>query len=309
MIDICSGRAQTCGRWFQFDRPSHAQSWINPLDYLAHQKIAAIHRFILSHPHKDHMGGIKALFEKYRPKTFWDTDNTRQRPLFGECEKFWQADWDFYATLHEQGNAQCSERLSLREGLRERCQGEAEGDGLHVLWPSQDGLDRANLAGDFNTLSSVILYRSAGHKILFTGDVPPWVWGPILSKHRNEVADIDILIAPHHGMMNCYSDELMQAANPVLTIIGRVNRTSNAFFTLYSKGYQWIPTTWQSALIFELRPRQLRVYATNGRLVEETSRNRQLDLRFDAYFLGLLTPKFFRLPTLDFWELRRLVSR
>lgn len=301
MIDICGGDFPALGREFKFQSRSHP---VNPFDYLERQNIAAIDRFILSHPHIDHMTGIKTLFEKYHPRTFWDTDNTRQRPIFGEGQRFWQKDWDFYATLREGGNVQKTERLSLRDGRLERCQGEtADEDEIKVLWPSKDGLDQANKTGAsnalfYNDLSAVILYRSAGHKVLFTGDVPPSVWEPILSNYEREVADINILVSPHHGVWKDYSPKLMRVAKPVLTIVGPVGRAKRTICKLRDNDYQCLPTAWQSALIFELVPRQIRVYATNGRLGELGFRR---DEHFGAYSMGPLARNVFQIPASLYW--------
>ena len=51
---------------------------VNPISYMNDHGIRSIFRYVQSHPDMDHMDGIEALFDEFRPTNFWDTDNTKE---------------------------------------------------------------------------------------------------------------------------------------------------------------------------------------------------------------------------------------
>jgi len=77
-------------------------------------------------------------------------------------------------------------------------------DGLHILSPTRELLNAANEA-NWNDSSYVLLYRvedpSGGRsfKSIIAGDSYGASWGHILEAHADNIGDIDLLIAPHHG--------------------------------------------------------------------------------------------------------------
>ena len=65
--------------------------------------------------------------------------------------------------------------------------------------PTEEILANANQSGDFNDCSYVLLYMVGGKRILFGGDSHDVSWQHILTHHRVDVENVDLLIAPHHG--------------------------------------------------------------------------------------------------------------
>ena len=50
---------------------------VNPVTYRKSHGISSIFRYIQTHPDMDHMDGIRALFDKFAPINFWDTNNRK----------------------------------------------------------------------------------------------------------------------------------------------------------------------------------------------------------------------------------------
>lgn len=75
---------------------------VNPISYLRDHGIDSIFRYIQTHPDMDHMDGIKALFDEFRPLNFWDTDNTKEiEDTSWSNSPYNEEDWKFYKNLRD----------------------------------------------------------------------------------------------------------------------------------------------------------------------------------------------------------------
>ena len=67
----------------------------------------------------------------------------------------------------------------------------------------------------------MILYRTGdGKKVVFAGDSAEKTWDYILENHKEDVTDVDVLVAPHHGRKTGGNDEYLDVLNPKLTLFG-----------------------------------------------------------------------------------------
>ena len=149
---------------------------VNPVAYLEEHSIGSIFRFILTHPDMDHMDGIKAFFETFKPGNFWDTNNQKKMDTSSwSASPYNQADWEFYECLRSTNPQHDPKRLTNLSGSNGKYwnrdeDGSGGGDGLRILAPTQELLDEANKTGDYNDCSYVLLYRTGGKRIIFGGD-------------------------------------------------------------------------------------------------------------------------------------------
>lgn len=69
---------------------------------------------------------------------------------------------------------------------------------------------------DTNNLSCVVLIEYAGFKILFPGDLEKDGWLALLEREsfRQDLADVDVLVASHHGRENGYCQEVFDYCQP-----------------------------------------------------------------------------------------------
>lgn len=194
---------------------------VNPIEYLASFDISSVFRFILTRSDMDHMGGIKDFFKAYSPIKFWDTDNNKE--LLDDSGKPSQnSDWLFYKSLRDNNPTSDPKRLTLFAGAKGKYFNQGEdgsggGDGLYILAPTAELVEEANKTGDFNDSSYVVLYRTTGGRILFSGDSHNKPWEYILDNHESDITNVDLLIAPHHGRKSDRSYDFLDIVCPKMT--------------------------------------------------------------------------------------------
>ena len=74
-------------------------------------------------------------------------------------------------------------------------------DGLTVLSPNDELINKANNNGNWNDSSAVILYKNAQYKFLFCGDSGETTWEYLIKNHKNEISNIDIFFAIIKGLL------------------------------------------------------------------------------------------------------------
>lgn len=196
---------------------------VNPIQYLKDLGVDTVFRFILTHPDMDHMDGMSALFDEFTVLNFWDTSNDKEISEESDWGKYDKADWDFYQKIRNSTDS--PKTLNLLAGSKgayyNRTEdGKSGADGLYILAPTQDLIDEANDTGEYNDCSYVILYIVNGKKIVFSGDSAEKTWDYILENHKDDVTDIDVLIAPHHGRKTGGNRDYLDVLNPKLTLFG-----------------------------------------------------------------------------------------
>lgn len=197
---------------------------VNPIEYLADRGVETIFRFILTHPDMDHMDGIKGLFNSFEVLNFWDTENTKVMDTNASWGKYNKEDWEFYQEIRN--SEQSPKVLHLYAGsygqyYNQDENGKSGADGLYLLAPTTELVEEANSTKEYNDCSYVILYRTGNNKkIIFAGDSAEKTWNYILENYKEDVTDVDILVAPHHGRKTGGNDEYLDVLNPKLTLFG-----------------------------------------------------------------------------------------
>lgn len=283
VIDICNGHAAakqslledllrdlmeenerrkgTCGNFQQKKYPA------NPIEYLKSFGETSIHRFILTHPDMDHMDGLVPLFEEFAPANFWDTENCKELDSFNEV-RYSRQDWEFYKELRS-GRLNAAKRLTLYSGARGKyynCNedGTGGGNGLHVLAPTRKIVSAANAKGDFNDCSYVLLYRTFnGKRVVIGGDSHDVSWEHILSAHRKDVEDVDLLIAPHHGRKSDRSYDFLDVLRPKLTFFGVAPSEHLGYSAWQNRGLEVMTNNQGNCFVIDFVADRGDVYCTN----------------------------------------------
>lgn len=220
MIDVCSAHSTLR---VGFNLNSY-KSPVNPVQYLRDLGVSRLDRLIVTHPDMDHIDGIASIATEFQPFSFWDTNNNKSIPP-GQLRDDWQRrNWNTYQMLRrnpECYNCEVSFVESGCAGGDGRALSSMYKDEILVLSPSRDLLLSANRTGRFNDASCVILYKTCGNRILFCGDSNDKTWDHILNTFPNEVENIDIMLAPHHGRKSDRSWKFLDHTQPKLTIFGR----------------------------------------------------------------------------------------
>lgn len=238
----------------------------NPVSYLNNIGVNSIFRFILTHPDMDHMDGIKALFNQFGPTNFWDTENQKEIENFKKMYN--QDDWDFYRDIRNCDPNDDPKRLTLYSGARGKYfnQNEDEssgGDGLHILSPTKELLNKCNEEDNWNDASYVILYRTnQGRRFLFTGDAHDDTWEHLLENHAADIEDVDVLIAPHHGRDSGADFSFLDTVRPKLTLFGNASSKHLAYDKWQSRNLRYITNNQAGTVILDPDKDDFEVYVT-----------------------------------------------
>lgn len=254
----------------------------NPIEYMDKFGYNNIFRFILTHPDMDHMDGIKALFERSYPQNFWDTENNKTIDSdegFGQYNK---EDWDFYQKIRK-SNVKHYLAGSKNKFYNQDDEG-GDGDGLYILAPNQDLIDDANETEHYNDLSYVLLFVNHGRKIIFAGDSEAKTWDYILDNYEDDVKDIDVLIAPHHGRKTGGNSTYLDILNPKLTLFGNADSEDIDYDSFNKRGLKHYTNNQGGNFVLEVCVYGIDIYATNKSFVTDLI-DREPISNYDAYYI------------------------
>lgn len=240
-----------------------ANDYENPIAYMTARSLHPVFRQILSHTDMDHMDGLADLYEEFPPANFWDTSNTCKK-TFGPGSPYREKDWLLYKSLRDGTALNAPTRLTLYAGDRGKYfnNGGEDGsqDGLFVLAPTHKLVSDANARQDFNDCSYVILYRSAGGRILFCGDSHDKTWEHILAWHLDDVIGVDLMIAPHHGRHSDRDWDFLRALQPKLTLFGRAPSEHLAYGAWSNLGLPYITSNQAGNVIVDTDTAPMQVF-------------------------------------------------
>lgn len=161
-----------------------------------HENISYIDLVMISHPQRDHFGGMQALLEQVRIGTFLITG----RSADGESADEWES-------LIEDIRKKGIPIVTVGQGSTVRY----SGNEIAVLGPDSALIQ----SGDLNDTSLVMRLRTSAFSALFTGDIgksAEQYLAPFLSA-------VDILKVPHHGSKNSSGEEFLRRVSPRIAVI------------------------------------------------------------------------------------------
>jgi competence protein ComEC len=292
VLAIAQERSKKAGVSGNFNQSEYPD---DPITYMKDRGITSVFRFISTHPDMDHLDGIKGFFDEFGPDNFWDTDNTKDLDDF-DNGLYDPHDWEFYTSLRDGNPRSNPKRLTLHAGARGAYynrdeNGNGGGDSLYVLAPTPELVMAANEAGDWNDSSYVILYRTAGGKrILFAGDSHDATWEYILAKWKDDVADLDVLIAPHHGRDSGRDYEFLEVLKPRITLFGNAPSEHLAYAEWNDRDLLFITNNQAGTIILDAKSDGLRVYVSHKQFAEAFTDRRGYTTRYSddavGWFIG-----------------------
>ena len=196
--------------------------------------IETIESVLLSHPHRDHIGGFPAL-----------ASGMSVARAYCSAEGAWPSRWQ----LDPLG---AGDFLTPAPGVR-----------LYVLWPPRPGQTGGTRPGGANDLSLVLRLQYGRTALLFTGDIEESVEERLVSRY-GEFLRSQVLKVPHHGAATGCGERFLSmiGANDAVISVGRGNRFSHpseeALQRLRASGARLWRTDCGGAVIFETDGRSIR---------------------------------------------------
>lgn len=235
----------------------------NPIQYFKQMGLGkSVFRFILTHPDMDHLDGIKRLFSNYKVINFWDTDNNKTMD-FSDLRgsgKYKEWDWEYYRRIRN--NNKAPKVLQLLAGS----EGEYYGnDGIEILSPTENLIAKANNTNDYNTSSYVLLFTTNYcKKVLLEGDSDEVAWDSIMENYSNDLIDIDVLIAPHHGRKTGGCSKYLDWLNPKITLFGNAKSKHLDYGSWNNMGLKHITNNQAGNIMVDFsEPFEAKVYVSN----------------------------------------------
>jgi len=182
-----------------------------------------IWRFILTHPDMDHLSGLEKLDDRVEITEFWDTfhEKTLSADQDDWPERFDPGDWKRYEKIrHNETN---HHYINPTKGTKTSTWKEDDIDILHpspayVIRKNKENANRSN--EEYNDLSYVLKANTVAGGILLPGDLEEEdAWERLLEYAGDELEDVRVLKAAHHGRDNGFYPEAVQRMDPDYVII------------------------------------------------------------------------------------------
>lgn len=169
--------------------------------YLKGRGIQQIETFILTHADADHVEGAEEVLKEVRAKQVHVTPSSVTKPVME----------DFLVEAHK-----------TRTNIYEQMAGhgwEKAGVSFQYLWPTETRYEG-------NNDSLVLLMTYKGFKALFTGDLEKEGEEALVKRNRQQLANLDVLKAGHHGSKTSSSEPFIELTTPKFTVFmaGENNR-------------------------------------------------------------------------------------
>lgn len=279
------------GESVQFTKGNYNQKAhpVNPIKYMQDRGVTFIFRFILTHPDMDHMSGIKDLFASFGVENFWDTANNKVMEEGTSWGQYKKEDWDFYQSIRNSNSSPKTLNLyagSIGQYYNRDENNNPSGDGLYILAPTFELVSEANRTGEYNDCSYAILYKTIeGKKIVFAGDSAAKTWDYIIENHEDEVKDVDVLLAPHHGRKTGGNGTYLDILNPKLTLFGNAKSQYLDYNAWNNRGLYHITNNQANCIILVTKSSGIEVYVTNEKFAKDVNPYSLYSKTYKAWYL------------------------
>lgn len=219
----------------------------NPVNYMSDNNINSVFRFISTHPHMDHLSGIKQLHETKDIGTLWISKNTHT-PDESKLSDSQKADWKFYKKYRDTNEYLLDGIYTIRPKAGDS-NNYWKDDKITILAPDTELLKNSNA----NILSYVLLIEYAGKKIVLGGDGEAATWDYIMENYSDLIKDVSILKASHHGRDSGYHQKAVKHLNPMYTIVSVGKKPSTDASNKYRQYCDNVwSTRWKGNIVFEI---------------------------------------------------------
>ena len=195
-MDVGQGDAQfiqlPSGENILIDAGEHSSNIAEKLKSFRVNDLALV---VATHPHSDHIGGMREVLRNFQVHEFWDAGYPHTTPA--------------YENMLEEIVARSIDFKTPRRGYIRSFGGVT----LEIIHPPE-GRDYS----DINDSSLVILLSYGENRFLFAGDACEQAWQDIISAGQSSLK-ANLLKLPHHGSSTGTTRELLDSVKPEIVTI------------------------------------------------------------------------------------------
>ncbi|WP_210411466.1 hypothetical protein, partial [Leptospira wolffii] len=141
---------------------------------------------------------------------------------------------------------------------------------LYIISPNKKLVDQANETEDPNDGSYVLVYRSAGGKIVIAGDSHDETWKYILENHRDDIEDVSVLIAPHHGRDSDREYDFLDIMNPKYTLFGCAPSKDQGYSAWRNRSLDYNTNNQCGNFTLDIQDKYIDIYIENAKFIESS---------------------------------------
>jgi beta-lactamase superfamily II metal-dependent hydrolase len=175
--------------------------WPSPLQYLK-SKIRTLDMAVVTHPHLDHLTGLREVCEFFKPGVLWHNGRYfKPDPVYD--------DWSYYERLRS-GKVSFCTPVSVYEGYTATI-----GDSrIYVCGPKVPNIQ--GTSDDENNNGIILAITTGKSKVVLTGDTEEEQWN---ATTLTPLAAASVFLASHHGREDGFSKRAMDIIKPQRIVI------------------------------------------------------------------------------------------
>jgi len=173
------------------------------------KKISRIDYLFVTHPHRDHIGGLKELVANFNIGTFIYS------PIYFKPSPVYE-DWNIYEEMKQ--GYYCKEAHAAKQGqyiVIGNCK-------INFLAPFDDLLE--NQPENVNNNGLLLRITCRGHRIIIPGDIEEDGWNLV---NDQDIKNTALLLASHHGNNSGYNLQKIKVMNLAFVVISTGLKTEH----------------------------------------------------------------------------------
>jgi len=160
------------------------------------KKIATLHYLVLTHPHPDHLNGLKFIANSFGVDEFWENGGVCSSPSCINLMEIIRRRRIHRVTVHDESPPRW-----------------INGVKVEVFNPSRPGtMDGKDPWSQTNNRSIVLKITYKNHRFLLTGDIEEETEAQLV--HSGKDLRADVLKVPHHGSQSSSTRKFLEAVKP-----------------------------------------------------------------------------------------------